>query len=648
MRKLLIIALSLIIPILAFAQKNEIKFGKANTEEVIMTTYEKDPQAKALYLCERKTAHYQSDFSIIIEVFVRIKIFNKEAVDLADMKLAYISDPDSKESISGIAANTYNFENGKVVKTPMPKKNIFTEKANEYINVVKFSLPEVREGSVIEYKYKIKTTSFSRISEFNIQHSNPVKSSKVDVYLPGFIGYTVNSRGLHPIHITQNYSDTPFRFGNISYPVQVISCHNDDIPAIHDEPMVWCVNDFIMGFDLEINSIILPEANLYKYYSVDWEGLNNTLRESDLGRYQNAKNPLSSEVKIIREKNINDAEKIREVLNMVRNSITYDGNIRLIPDSPSHIVHKGTGNMADINNILSLALKDCGFKNDLILLNLRSNGRLPYFPSLDKIQTFIVRTYDSEGKQYYLDASDKYSDLNVLSEELLVDKARVYAPNGAGKWVNLSSLIKNYDRNIISAKIDTTGIISGSYTKTLTNQEAYKFNRQYNNAESEEKFIEKLGTASGIELDSCYFSGIGTSKVSISSQFSTTPETAGDYIYIKPSLISIIDENPFNAQTRELPIEFSTTQNALIQCNITIPEGYSVEEMPASCILTACGGDIRFSFLNDVKYGQILTKINFSINRLIYITEEYEELNQIFGKITEIANSRIVLKKKIQ
>lgn len=301
--------------------------------------------------------------------------------------------------------------------------------------------------------------------------------------------------------------------------------------------------------------------------------------------------------------------------------------------------------MADINNVLSLALRDCGFKNELVLLNLRSDGRLPYFPSLDKIQTFIVRAHDSEGNSYFMDASDKYSDLNVLSEDLLVDKARVYAPNGTGTWVNLSSLVKNYNRNILSAEIDKDGTISGTYTKTLINQDAYDFSRQFAKAESEDKFIEKLGASNKMELDSCSFSGIGTTKASMSSQFSITPEIAGDYIYIKPALVSVIDENPFNAQTRELPIEFDSTQNILIQCNLTVPEGYSVEELPGSLVLTAGNGDIRFSFLNEVKYGRILTRVTFTLNRLIYGIDEYEGLNQIFGKMAELANSRIVLKK---
>ena len=155
MNKLLLITLSLLPSILSVAQESSAKFGKVSKQEVEMTTYKLEPQAEALYIYEKEDVSYLSDFSILIEVYKRIKIFSKDATNLADIELSYLSDPDAGESIKGIAANTYNIVDGKVVKTPMPKKNIYTEKANEYVNLIKFSLPEVREGSVIEYKYKI-------------------------------------------------------------------------------------------------------------------------------------------------------------------------------------------------------------------------------------------------------------------------------------------------------------------------------------------------------------------------------------------------------------------------------------------------------------------------------------------------------------
>lgn len=69
---------------------------------------------------------------------------------------------------------------------------------------------------------------------------------------------------------------------------------------------------------------------------------------------------------------------MREVLKLVSGRIRFNGKAYLIPDSPASVVKKGSGSMADINNVLSIALKDCGFKNQLILLKPRFEGRLPF------------------------------------------------------------------------------------------------------------------------------------------------------------------------------------------------------------------------------------------------------------------------------
>lgn len=431
-RRLILTTFAFLIPLCVFAQKSAPKFGKVSKAEVEMTTYEKEPEAEALYIYDKKDVFYQNDFSFCYDVYVRIKIFTKDALDLANVEIPYMSYGDSSESIKGLDANTYNMVDGAVVKTPMSKKNVFTDKVSDHLAVVKFSLPEVREGSVIEYKYTLKTRYFSRLGRFDIQHNYPVRHSIIDINLPEFIGYMINSHGLLSFDINQEYSDNIFRLGRTSYAVKRISTYNDDVPSIREEPMVWCLDDFKMGFELEVTSIVLPEAQIFESYATDWASVNESLRKSDLGRQQNARNPLAKEVSEIKQKDIPETDKMREVLTLVRNRVKFDGRVDLMPNPPSKVVKEGIGSMSDINNVLSLALRDCGFRTDIILLNLRTSGRLSFFPSLNRIDTFIVCAYDSENNSYYMDATDRGSDLNVLDPTLLVDKARVYREVGQG------------------------------------------------------------------------------------------------------------------------------------------------------------------------------------------------------------------------
>lgn len=644
MKRLTLILLTAILSVHLPAQNLTDKFGKVSEWEAAMTSYDKDPEAEALYIYDKRDLAFMNDFRYDYNVYVRIKIFSKNALDLADVEIPFMS-ANSAESVSGVAANTYNIVNGKLVKTPMPKQNIFTEKLSENLSAVKFSLPEVREGSVIEYKYNMKVGSIVGISDFTIQHRNPVLHSMVDIRLPEFIGYSVNSRGGYYLNMLKEKDARVFSLGNFTYGVNHIYCHNDNIPSLRDEPMVWCLDDYLAGFDMEITGISIPEAKIYEDFASNWKNINETLEKTNLGYYQSSRNPFKEEVAAIKAKDITETAKMREVLKLVSGRIRFNGKAYLIPDSPASVVKKGSGSMADINNVLSIALKDCGFKNQLILLKPRFEGRLPFFPSLQKISSFIVRASDSEGNHYYMDATDKDSDLNVLSPELLVDKARVYKVDGDEGWADLSALVRNSDQMMIMATVEENGDINGRFNRMLTNQKAYTFNHQHDSAKSEEEFIEKVAKDSGVQVDSCTFSGVGTARVVETVHFRKNPDKAGNLIYIRPTLVPFMTSNPFSDQIRKLPVEFETIESNSLQLTLAIPDGYTVDEIPGACNYTGCGGDVQFTFFHKMVGNNLMTRLTLNINRVIFSVEEYSDLNQLFGKIAELSNSRIVLKK---
>lgn len=646
--KKLTLALALLITLVPCfsltAHGQDIRFGKVSEDEVAMTSYEKDPQAEALYIYDKRELSYLASFMYEYTVYYRIKVFSKNALDLANVQIPYYS-AKSDETVTGLAANTYNMVDGKMVKTPMPKQNIFKEKVSEIFTIIKFSLPEVREGSVIEYKYTLRTSSLSGISDFNIQRHNPVLHSIIDVRLPEFIGFAIHTKGAFPLSIKQESDNTTFPLGPINYNVKRVSCHNDDVPSLRNEPMVWCLDDFLAGFDIEVTSIVIPEAGIYENFAGNWESINETLRKSDLGSAQRARNPFGDEVKAIRSKDTTETAKMREVLKLVNGRIKFNDKLGLMPSMPGAVVRKGVGDMADINNILSLALRDCGFKTDLILLSTRSEGRLPLFPTMQKISTFIVRTFDSQGNAYYMDASDKDSDLNVLSPELLVDKARVYEAEGSGSWVNLSAPVRNTDQMIIYATLEEDGRVSGNINRILTNQKAYELAMRHEDAKSDEEFAEELAGEMEVSLDSSSFSGIGTARAVETFRFRKTPDSAGEFIYINPTLCPFLSENPFSDQVRKLPVEFGSVENTSVRFVLVIPEGYTVEEIPQACSYSGCEGDVTFSFIHQRIGNNLSVRLALSINRVIFTVDEYSDLNQLFGKIAELCNARIVLKK---
>jgi hypothetical protein len=89
------------------------------------------------------------------------------------------------------------------------------------------------------------------------------------------------------------------------------------------------------------------------------------------------------------------------------------------------------------------------------------------------------------------------------------------------------------------------------------------------------------------------------------------------------------------------PFEFGDTGN------ITIPEGYTVEELPTQKVLRLPENGARFMYNINVIGG---TTVNItsvlSINRAIYDQFEYPNLREFYNQMVAKHAEQIVLKKK--
>ena len=155
------------------------KFGKVSKEELIQKQHPTDPTADAAILYRETHANfdYSSDsgFYMVTDVFERIKIYNKEGFDWTTKEIDLYQGSSGKDEISGLKAYTYYLgANDKIEEIKLKNEGIFEEKTNKYIHKVRFTMPDVKEGCIIEFKYTIKSPFISNIDEFRFQETNPV------------------------------------------------------------------------------------------------------------------------------------------------------------------------------------------------------------------------------------------------------------------------------------------------------------------------------------------------------------------------------------------------------------------------------------------------------------------------------------------
>ena len=122
------------------------KFGSVSDAEIDMTVYSPDTSAVAVMLYREYTMDLViSEVSGVIvkdiTVHERIKVLKEEGKRFGDFSFLYLNSNSTKEAYSGVKVETFNRENGKVVRTKMSKKFDFDEEtmsaAETIWNVIK-------------------------------------------------------------------------------------------------------------------------------------------------------------------------------------------------------------------------------------------------------------------------------------------------------------------------------------------------------------------------------------------------------------------------------------------------------------------------------------------------------------------------------
>ena len=161
------------------------KFKKVSKEELSEKVYAKDSTAPAAYLYVKRKSYYRyvnnEGLTLVTEIHKRIKFYSKEGFDYATETVSLYQSNGAEEKISGIKAYTYSLEEGKVVETKLEKDGIFKTKKTKNRNEVKFTMPNVKEGSVVEYTYKISSPYIQSIDEFVFQDAIPIKKMQASM-----------------------------------------------------------------------------------------------------------------------------------------------------------------------------------------------------------------------------------------------------------------------------------------------------------------------------------------------------------------------------------------------------------------------------------------------------------------------------------
>jgi hypothetical protein len=637
--------------------EDKFKFGNCPASLLEMDVYPKDSTASAVVVYEDCDVRYDinsvtADFEVITEYVVRIKILTQEGIEYASGSVPFYkgNTTASSENVSGITGWTYNLEDGKVVKEKLSKDYIFTENVTDHLKRIKFAMPAVKVGSVIEYKYSINSPHYYNLNDYKFQRSIPVQYSSFRIKIPEYFIFSRETKGYEPINVTIKPANQTLSIKGkmTSCSAEEIFVEAENIPALKADDYVWNYRDFMSGINFELKKVNFTGV-YYKDYTQTWSKIVERLNDDDdFGKTLKEKGILKNELPSVLADKSADTDSIRAILNLVRSKVKWNDRSTLWVGNMNKALKDGSGSSGEINAILLNALKNAGFEVYPVAMSLRSRGRIPLtYPSIDNLNYFIVCVY-SGTSVYYLDATRSYTDINIIPIDCLVDKALVVYPQSFD-WIDLTSIGNNSNRISLAVKFNDEGILSGKKSEVYFGELAYAFKRDFDGADNQDKYIESEESHNNITISDYAMAARENPNFNFTESYEFTDNTiqlGEEVISFNPLLFLAMKNNAFKSETRVLPVEFSYPYEQRINVTITLPEGYVTDELPTSERFVF-GDDSRidFSYVVQATENNIQLAYKIKLGTCIIPATEYGILRDFWAKMHNKENELITIKK---
>ena len=613
----------------------EFKLGNVTIAELEQKAHPKDTSAVAAILFEKGSVYFE-DLVTITTVKTKIKIYKKEGYSWANKEISYYL---QGENISFSDAITYNLVNGKIEKTKLKSEGEFNTKINKFLSQKKIAMPNVKEGSIIEFEYKIRSGNFGSLRDWCFQTSIPVNYSEYKVKTPSFLTFNKRTKGF----IYPKISSEP-TYNEENSTVFVL----ENVPAMKEETLVNNIDNYKASVAYELELVNIP-GRIYKTFASNWSSVAKTIYENeDFGSELNKTGYFENDLKEVVVGLTKRDEIISAILNYVKSAVKWNEyNGYSCDDGVKQAYKVKTGNVAEINLMLTAMLRTAGLKANPVLVSTRSNG-IALFPSRTAFNYVIAAVETPEGL-ILLDATSKFSTPNVLPFRDLNWFGRLIRKDGTSEEVDLMSAKASSDFVTLVYATDEAGKITGKYRRQRTDHNAMNFRSEVENTK-EEEYLEKLENKNGkIEISDYSRTNEKNIQLPILETCSFTGanlcEFIGEKMYINPMLFFTKEQNPFKQEIREYPVDYGFPFIDKYNISIEIPEGYVIETIPKSAQIDMAESLGSFKFISNVTGNKIQLSVSHQINSSIVSSEYYSMLKEYYQGMIAKETEKIVLKK---
>ncbi|WP_398452844.1 transglutaminase domain-containing protein [Sphingobacterium thalpophilum] len=608
-----------------------------------------DSNANAVVLKEfGQSAVFVDDYDhrvkLMHEYHVLIRINNKEGFRKANFEIpSYKRGSYIRDHLDELKAATYNLEEGKVFVTALDSKKVYKENYSTYLELNKFTLPNIKEGSIIEVSYRTLEQDLFNFKTWNFQDDIPKLQSQYIAIIPASFSYNVVLRGPYKLADQKGEALREHIFlDGVRMDCSKITYSMNNIPAFVEEDYMTSPKNFRSAIYYELESIFYPSTGSKKTFSKTWKDVDlELMNDKSFGGQLKKTNVFETSLSMIISSSDAKLEKAKKIYNYIKKQIKWNNYLgKYAENGIEKAIEKRTGNIGDINLALVTALQAAELDAYPIILSTRRNGNPnSLFPVLSDFD-YVIACVDIDGIKYKLDASIPSLPFGSLPLHCLNERGRIIYSRKSSDWFPLSSDevseqvyafsgILN-DQNQIKGKL----IISSMGNKALLKrQQIAKFN-------SLEEYWEKMDEdMPNVSFTHAKIEHLDDVDQVLNEEFEITMDLSnqntGSSLFLAPNIIDRISYNPFKILDRTYPVDMGFKSRTQYNIQLELPQHYQLADKPQNVSLALPESAARYKYISQLNGKNLEIVSMLAFNKPVFSVDEYFSLKELYSRIIQ-------------
>jgi hypothetical protein len=631
----------------SFAQTTVSDFGVFTADEINLKQCEFDKDADAIVLFDKAKAYYNDEHNLMTERRIRLKILKERGIERGNIHIRYYSG-DNFEAVSHIEAVIANYDaQSNETRNTLERKSIYNKKLNKYYSEITFALPNVKVGSIIEYKYESQMEHYGGLREWIFQSELPVKLSSYHLTIIPNAQFNYTVYKSPELHISVQRESTTgsvlFEMGNI--------------PGLREEAYMGAARDYLQRVNFQFSGYSRVEGGSYGFttsstteYTTTWKKLATELMDNQDFGSQITKTLAGADLILAGlASQASDFNKMKSIHDYVKSNFSWNHvYTKYADEGVKNAWEKKAGSAAEINFILINLLKSAGLTAQPLLVSERDYGKIdttyPYVSQFDEVVAYVT----VDGKHYILDGTDKETPSFIIPYDLLntigfvVDKknpAFVKIADDEKKdfnMVNVIGEINNDGSMNVEASVNTY-----DYGKIKRKNKFLNDRKKY-----EREFLEPYTPTIA---DTFNVSNLESDSLPLLHNIKLPNYTlakTGDYLLLNYNLFTGLSKNPFITEQRFSDINFGCRYGWTFSGTFSLPDKLTPETLPKSVKLVV--PDKSMAIIRQVEQADNTIKIGIRVEfyKTEYKAEDYPQVQGFYKQMLELLNEPIVLKAK--